>query len=366
METLERDFSPKGVRFFYVYKALAHPEHNRYVTPFTLEERLMHVKEAERTLGSRVRWLCDTMDNQVSAALGAVPNAELLLDGDARVVARRSWSDPDEMRKDLERLVGRVKNPTKVADLDMKRLAPPPTVATGVVPRVEVPSRSMRPLVVAPRTDESRMPFYTKLRAEADAEFFSSGAGKLYLGFHLDPLYRVHWNNEVEPLRWEIEAPSGVVVTPSRGAAPEVEEKADADPREFLVDIEGESTESMSLEVFYYACDDANTFCVPAKQTYDITLERDRFGGTVRTRSRPGGGGLGSGAFQGGRGPRGTGGDPAERWGMMLERFDSDGDGRMSEGEAPPPMQERFERMDADGDGFVTEEEMRSMRSRMR
>ena len=59
METVERDYSPKGVQFFYVYKSLAHPEYNNYVTPFTLEERLMHVRESQRVIGSRIRWICD-------------------------------------------------------------------------------------------------------------------------------------------------------------------------------------------------------------------------------------------------------------------------------------------------------------------
>ena len=238
-----------------------------------------------------------------------MPNAELLLDAEARVVARRGWSDPDELRKDLERLVGRVKPPTRVADLDLKTQPPPPTVATGVVPRLEVPSRSMRALVVKANTGDddsgdNGMPFYAKLRAEADADYFESGEGQLYLGFHLDPLYRVHWNNEVDALRWEVETPKGVTVTPSSGSAPEIEEKADADPRKFLVEIKGESTEPMKIAVFYYACDDANTFCVPAKQSYDVTLERDRFGGTVRSRSRPGAGGP-SGAARGAAGPFG-------------------------------------------------------------
>ena len=62
METVERDFAPKGVKFYYIYKALAHPETNSYVAPFTQDERLMHVKEAERAIGSRFQWLCDTID----------------------------------------------------------------------------------------------------------------------------------------------------------------------------------------------------------------------------------------------------------------------------------------------------------------
>ena len=82
METVERDFSGKGVQFFYVYKSLAHPEYNNYVTPYTLEERLMHVREAERVIGSRFRWICDGMSNEFKKAMGRAPNAEFVIDPD--------------------------------------------------------------------------------------------------------------------------------------------------------------------------------------------------------------------------------------------------------------------------------------------
>ncbi len=70
METVERDYAPQGVRFYYVYKALAHPERDGYVEAFTLKERLMHVREAERRLGSRIPWLADGMSNNLKSALG--------------------------------------------------------------------------------------------------------------------------------------------------------------------------------------------------------------------------------------------------------------------------------------------------------
>ena len=70
METVERDYSPRGVKFFYIYKALAHPEQNGYITPFTLKERLMHVAEAKEKLKSRFTWLCDSMTNDLKHALG--------------------------------------------------------------------------------------------------------------------------------------------------------------------------------------------------------------------------------------------------------------------------------------------------------
>ena len=119
------------------------------------------------------------------------------------------------------------------------------------------------------------MPFYAKLRAEGDPELLATGGGTMYLGFHLDPLYRVHWNNEVDPVEFQITAPPGVTVTPARGVGADPEEPADADPREFLVDVVGQPDDTLDLEVRYYACDDALTFCIPARQAYRVHLTRD-------------------------------------------------------------------------------------------
>lgn len=288
METLERDYSPQGVRFYYIYKALAHPEHNNYVSPFTLEERLLHIREAERTLGSRIPWLSDTMDDNLIKELGGVPNAELVIDPELKVAARRAWSNPKHLRRDLERLVGPVESPTEVADLDMETQPPPPGVARGIVPRVETP-RPMTPLKIEPHVESAEAPFYVKLRAEVDRAFLDDGRGKLYLGFHLDPLYAVHWNNEVDPLSFELDLPPGVVVTPATATAPEVAEAADADPREFLVDLSAsERDQPIGLTTRYFACDDANTFCIPVSQSYDLYLERNPRGGAAFRRWRMG------------------------------------------------------------------------------
>ena len=64
----------------------------------------------------------------------------------------------------------------------------------------------------------------------------------------------------------------------------------EADPREFLVEVEG-ATESKSfgLTVRYFACDDANTFCIPVTQSYDVRFAADPDGGTVMARSGRGG-----------------------------------------------------------------------------
>ncbi|MDA1230049.1 MAG: hypothetical protein O2856_04680 [Planctomycetota bacterium] len=286
---MERDFSPRGVKFYYVYKALAHPETNHYVTPFTLKERLMHVAEAREQLGTRIPWLCDSMDNVLKHAMGDRPNSEFVIDPDGNIVVAREWSSPEELRNDLTDLVGAPERITTIADLNMKPVAPAHAAPTGVVPRIKVPT-GMTPLKVEPVFRDDAEPFYVKLRAEADQQSLQSGTGKLYLGFMLDPLYHVHWNNEAMPVVFEIVETTGVQVAPDYVEAPEVSVQADADPREFLVDIcnylndsNSPRIQQITLKVRYFACDDAQTFCKPVTQTYIITLERDRDGGARRS-----------------------------------------------------------------------------------
>jgi hypothetical protein len=299
------DYQPKGVEFFYIYKPLAHPEYNNYVSPFTMQERLMHVMEAKRRLGSSITWLSDTMDNEYHAAMGQTPNSELIVGPDGIVVGRRAWSDPAELRADLERLVGPVDNPTRISDLDLPQQPPISTVAKGIVPRVKRPEGAM-PMQIEPILETSRTPFYAKLRAEGTRELYQTGKGTMYIGLHLDPLYRVHWNNEAPPMQYEITADEGIVVSPAKGTGAHPEEKADADPREFLLEVDaGEPGQDLNLMVRYYACDDALTFCIPVKQEYRITLARDTSHGWSVT-TNP------DGTVTGGR-PRGRGGNRPNR-----------------------------------------------------
>ena len=347
METIERDYTPKGVQFYYLYKQLAHPELDSYVDPFTLEERLLHVGQAEVQLGSRIPWIADAMTNELKHALGDMPNSEFIIDPDGRVVARRAWNDPTALRQDLERLIGPVENPTRVSDLDLVTEPAVLTVAKGIVPRVELPGR-MATLRVEPILDDTDYPFYTKLRADVDQEFLRTGSGTLYLGFHIDPLYHMHWNNEAPPLEYVVTAPTSVQVTPAAAAFAVVEEPADADPREFLVDIRADDRgQPLDLRVTYYACDDANTFCVPVTQRYAVHLEVDADAGRVFGAGRPG---FGGGRF----------GGP----GAMVERimtWDANDDGVITRDEAPDRMRDRFDSIDANGDGMLETEELENM-----
>ncbi len=354
VETVERDFAPKGVQFYYLYKQLAHPERDSYVDPFTLVERLMHVKQAEVQLGSRIPWIVDTMTNDLKRALGDMPNSEFIIDPDGRVVGRRAWSDPSGLREDLERLVGPVETPTRVSDLDLVTQPPVPTVAKGIVPRVERPGR-MSTLRIDPRLDDTDYPFYTKLRADVDRPFLDTGEGTLYLGFHIDPLYRMHWNNEAPPLKYEITTPDSVTVTPAAATFAVVEEPADADPREFLIDIRAEDRSvPLDLRVTYYACDDANTFCVPVTQHYAVHLEV--LPGAGRVRGEMGGWGRGRG------GPGGRRFNPAR----LLDRFDADGDDRLTRDELPGPMKRMVDRLDTNGDDVLDADELEAMAERRR
>jgi hypothetical protein len=299
----------------------------------------MHAREATRVLGSRIPWVVDGMDNALKNALGGVPNGELVLDPEGLVVARRGWSDPNALRADLGRLIGPVDRPTREEDLDLPDIQPPTTVPRKLVARLEVPD-AMLPLRIEPLESKPDLPFYVKLRAEADLGFYRDQKGSLYLGFHLDPIYKVHWNNEAAPLEWELETPQGVAIDGRRGIAPLVGAPADADPREFLRPIEAASTdEPLLLTARYYACDDAQTFCVPATQTYRIHLERDRDGGSTLSR-------LAS------LGPAGM----VEMMDKAMQN-DADGDGRLSRDEAPDFLEGGFVLADRDGDGYLTRAE---------
>lgn len=285
-----RDYEPQGVKFYFIYKSLAHPETNGYVQPLTLRERLLHVKEAQRRLGSTIPWICDSIDNQIKHALGDRPNSEFIIGPDGKIVRRRSWSRPEEVRKDLIELVGAVEKPTQVADLKLNTIAPPKAAKQGVVKRLPR-SRAMKALKIEATKSAAGEPYYAKLRAEADADLLDKGTGKLYIGFHLDPLYSVHWNNRTEPIRVKITEIDGVVIKPSDLKGPQVKEPSDIDPREFLVEISGADVKRpIRLKVDYFACNDDAGWCKAISQEYTIHLQADSDAGWVSSggRGRPG------------------------------------------------------------------------------
>ena len=244
----------------------------------------MHVNEAREKLGTQFHWLCDTMRNDLKHAFGDRPNSEFIIDPKGKILVARQWSNPAALREDLERLIGTVDRPTQISQLNLPEIERPQTAAKGVVPRIKLPG-PMTPVKVAP-LDQNET-YYAKLRAEVEPDYFRSGAGQLYLGFFLDPLHKVHWNNKAAPVTFEISDIKGFRVSETQGRGPDVEAAADADPREFLVELEAPASEGseapeLRITVRYFACDDAETFCMLVTQNYLITLERDADGGSRR------------------------------------------------------------------------------------
>lgn len=340
------------MQVYFVYKSLAHPEggSNSYVTPFTLKERLLHVQEARKTLGATIPWLCDTIDNDLKHALGDRPNSEFVIDPTGKIVVMRDWSNPQTLRADLEELVGRIENPTRVSDLDLKIETTPKPAASGIVKRVSLAGPG-QPLLVEPQ--ESRIPYYAKPRVEADQNLLRSGRGKLYLGFHLDPIYHVHWNNLAKPLSWEITATESITAAPSSGTGPKVEAESDIDPREFVIDIEAErNAEPFEITVRYFACNDEQGFCIPVTQKYQVTLTQDRDGGQARR--------SGGNRGQGGR-PSVFGGPPRGFSAARLMRFDRNNDGKVSRSEMPRQITRILDRADKNGDDAIDEAEAKAL-----
>jgi hypothetical protein len=339
-----RDYGPQGVKFYFIYKSLAHPElEGSYVQPFTLEERLAHARQAGKQLGATIPWLVDPIDNRLKHALGDRPNSEFVIDPQGTIVRKRAWSDPLAVRKDLEELVGAVEKITNPEDLSLPVQPPLPDAAPkGGLPRV--PRAGMFPLVFQPQIEPSGAPFFAKLRVEADMAVLDQGNGQLYVGFHLDPFHQAHWNNLYKPLRWEIEPADGVNLAQTTAAAPRVAAASDSDPREFLVDVHAwPKDQTIRLTVTYSAC--TGEVCNVVRQSYVIRRERDKDGGGAR-----------------GAGFRGFSRE------AMLQRLlesDRDGDGKLVRTELDSLLQGWFADADHNQDGFLDSEEIHKMSQQM-
>lgn len=339
LEAVHRDYSPKGVRFYFIYKALAHPElAGNFVQPFTLVERLAQARQAEKRFGTQIPWVVDAMDNRLKHALGDRPNAQFLVSPEGVIIRKRAWANPLQVRRDLEELVGPVNVVTREEDLNLKIELPPASPAPrGVVTRV--PRPNMQPIIVQPQIEPKSQPFFAKLRAEADAGLLSDGAGQLYLGFHLDPLHNAHWNNLTKPLSFQIDDVDGVTLDRWGAAAEPVAPASDADPREFMLFVKAWPTDKpLRLTVTYFACvgEDA---CHAVRQQYVLDRRRDTDGGGAR--------GEGAGYW-----------NPQE-FAAQLLRGDANKDGKLARSEAVGIVLPHFGKLDANQDGFLELDELK-------
>lgn len=252
----------------------------------------MHVQEAKSRLGTAIPWIADSMENVVKHAMGDRPNSEFVIDPQGKIVRLRDWSNPASLRKDLVALVGPVDNPTDPSRIRLRTEYRKTEVATNVVERVQ-PDASMRPVRVK-TTQPEKHPAYIKLRAEGDTGFVRNGSGRVYLGLFVDPIHHVHWNNRSGPIAVEVATLGGRPVIERPLVGPEVKPDADADPREFMIDVEVPRGESLVVTLRYVACDDKETWCRKLKQQFVVSRETDadagrvmrRGGGNRRMRSR--------------------------------------------------------------------------------
>ena len=113
----------------------------------------------------------------------------------------------------------------------------------------------------------------------------------------------------------------------------------------------GMSAEGLENTYFYVATEEFPFYPRQLKGNPDSSFERtgpSRRGGESQDRSpgperRPGPG------------------SPGQRAGSPISRFDRDGDGKISQAEAPSPMQRNFSKHDANGDGYIDADEAKSL-----
>lgn len=280
------------------------------------------------------------MDNRLKHALGDRPNSEFILNPEGVIIHKRAWSHPDQVRKKLEEFLGPVDPITRAADVHLKINLPPKTEAKrGIVSRIT--RHQMQPLVIEPEIDPQGPPFFAKLRAEAGAGLLKRGAGKLYLGFHLDPFHNAHWNNLTKPLSISIDADDGIQLATTNAQAPEVSAVSDCDPREFLIDVAAWPPDrKLQLTVTYYACV-GETACHAVRQRYMVTRRRDTDGGGAR--------GAGAGFWD------------ADEFSDRLMAGDTDRDGLLTRDECSGLLHPHFDKLDINQDGGLTRDELREV-----
>lgn len=188
-------------------------------------------------------------------------------------------------------------------------------------------SSELTPVKITP-IDDARSPLYVKPRIEVDQGVLRDGQGELYLGFFLDPIHHVHWNNLAAPLKYELTLPDGTVITPSQGSAPSVERETDGDPREFALAVSSlGAIKTAELTIHYFACSDTEGWCRPVTQKYAVSFERDLDGGGTNGRSFRVAGNTGRRAGPGQRSPggppRGGAGGSSEQMRQRILDMDS-------------------------------------------
>lgn len=349
IETAARAYDSGNVRFFYIYRHLSRPENNGFLQPFHILERTRQAQLASELLRTRVPWLLDTMDNQAAKALEQDESNHriFIYSPDGRQRFAGAITDPSAFRKALENLAGAPDTAIKPSRPLPPKLKPISLKPAEVVDRIEFnPSTdSFLPLEISPRA--SRHPYYVKLRAEANDALLESGDGKIYLGFHVDPLYKMEWNNKEDPLKYTASTPHGVLA-PSIKSAPRITgQPNDSEPREFMLDARQlDLSKPLSIRIEYYVSSPDRLKREKVSQSYRIHLKADPYAGQAYRRQIPYGESASS-----------TKDIPKTNIHPDLLKYDENGDGRLSRNEVPGKLNMKFRDLDTNGDGYLSDEE---------
>jgi hypothetical protein len=281
IEAAAKDYSPLGVNFFYIYRYLAHPENNRYIQPFTLRERARHVQQAMTLLHTRIPWLCDTMDNRTAQMLEHGANTLFIYNKSGVEEFAGRITDRSAFRSALSGLVGRTANQTTAQSFPPAEITPLNVPVAKVVKRPDINPRNERYKALQITPMNTRQPFYVKLRVEAREDLLKTGDGRMYLGFHIDPIYPVSWNNLGETVNYAITVPRGTAISPSINQARKVTRQAtDTEPREFMLEVrKWNPSKPVPITVTYSVHALKRNHNI--SQKYLIYLHQDPFGGTV-------------------------------------------------------------------------------------
>ncbi len=347
IEAIASDFKGLNVQCFYIYRALTHPENNGYLRPYIHQERARQVQQAQNLLMTDQTWLYDCMDNQTLNALtDGNDESVFIYSSDGGEWFRGSLVDAQSIRSALAQLVGQPSTKAEPGRFHSPRIPAKDLGKPDLLDRVHFnpDSETFSPLRITPQA--SRTPFYAKLRAEGDRNLLETGNGRLYIGFHVDPLYRMKWDNSADPLEYEIQSPVGLV-GPSTGEAPEIRIQAhDIEPREFVLNARQlDLSKPLQLRVRYTVYSTDLDKSIEVTQLYAIHIEKDPYGGKVFRRQI-------------------AHTDPPRRdrtpVPAALRHLDGNRDGRLSRAELTGNLWSRFPDMDTNRDGYLSEEEYTS------
>ncbi len=344
IEALATDFKPLNVGFCYLYRALTHPENNGYLQPYNLKERAKHVQAAKTVLSTKTPWLFDAMDNQaLQAVQHSSGNNVFIYSAEGAELFSGKLDDPETLRETLQELAGPASTETSPKRFRSPKISPRKVIAPKLLERVYFNPETdpFVPLLITPKQAQAAFPM--KLRAEADSALLETGNGRLYLGFHVDPLYPLEWDNNATPLQYMIQAPGGLAA-PSSDFAPKVTMQAhDTEPREFVLTARQlDRSKPLQLRVEFTAYSPLQEKSIRITQHYAIQLEQDPFGGTAFRRQIAH------------KDP-----SPANKNTMppALRHKDTNKDGRISRTELSGKLWSKFSEIDTNKNGYLEADE---------